>query len=115
MADGVPKEKTYKVLATDEGVDRAFRKIAEIKPHVVKWWTAGAEPIQLLADGEVVMSQAWSGRSFSALQDKACRSGVEVQESLMSHCCALQKAISSQRKPCSTSVLGLIPNGLPNG
>lgn len=70
MADGVPREDVYKVLATDEGVDRAFRKIAEIKPHVVKWWTAGAEPIQLLADGEVVMAQAWSGRIYELSKSK---------------------------------------------
>lgn len=64
LADGVPKEDVYQVLATDEGIDRAFSKLDEIKPHVVKWWTAGAEPVQLLADGEVSMAQAWNGRIY---------------------------------------------------
>ncbi|MGE4249592.1 MAG: ABC transporter substrate-binding protein [Parvibaculaceae bacterium] len=64
MADGVPKDKVYEVLATDEGVDRAFRKLDEIKPHVTKWWNTGAESVQLLADGEVSMGQAWNGRIF---------------------------------------------------
>ncbi len=36
------------------GVDRAFAKLDTIKDSVV-WWEAGAQPPQLLADGEVVM------------------------------------------------------------
>lgn len=70
MADGVANEDVYDVLATEEGIDRAFRKLDEIKPHVVKWWTAGAEPIQLLAEGEVTMAAAWNGRLFSLAQTK---------------------------------------------
>ena len=31
MADGVPAEDVYKVLATKEGVDRAFKKLDNIK------------------------------------------------------------------------------------
>lgn len=64
LADGVPRDEVYEVLATDEGIDRAFRKLDEIKPHVVKWWTAGAESVQLLAEGEVTMAQAWNGRVY---------------------------------------------------
>ena len=60
-ADGVPIEQVYKVLATPEGVDRAFRKLDTIKKDVV-WWEAGAQPPQLLASHEVVMSTAWNGR-----------------------------------------------------
>jgi putative spermidine/putrescine transport system substrate-binding protein len=65
MADGVPKEQVYAMLETQAGVDRAFKKLDQLKPHVVKWWKAGAEPIQLLADGEVVMAQAWNGRAYN--------------------------------------------------
>lgn len=64
MADGVAKGDVYEILATDEGIDRAFRKLDEIKPHVVKWWNTGAESVQLLADGEVAMTSAWNGRIF---------------------------------------------------
>lgn len=74
MADGVAKEEVYQVLATDEGIDRAFRKLDEIKPHVVKWWTAGAEPVQLLAEGEVVMAQAWNGRVFDLSKTRPVKS-----------------------------------------
>jgi len=61
MADGVEPAKVYEVLATPEGVDRAFAKLDELKPHIV-WWEAGAQPIQLLASGEVVMTSAYNGR-----------------------------------------------------
>ena len=65
MADGVPASEVYEVLDTDEGVDRAFAKLDEIKADIV-WWEAGAQPPQLLADGEVVMSTAYNGRIFNA-------------------------------------------------
>ena len=70
IADGVPQADVYKVLATKEGVDRAFAKLDTIKKDVV-WWEAGAQPPQLLADGQVVMTSAWNGRIFNAVkQDK---------------------------------------------
>ncbi|CUH79834.1 Spermidine/putrescine-binding periplasmic protein precursor [Tritonibacter multivorans] len=65
MADGVPAGDVYDVLDTDEGVDRAFAKLDSIKSDIV-WWEAGAQPPQLLADGEVVMSTAYNGRIFNA-------------------------------------------------
>lgn len=65
MADGVPAAEVYAMLETDEGVDRAFAKLDTIKDSVV-WWEAGAQPPQLLADGEVVMTTAYNGRIFNA-------------------------------------------------
>jgi putative spermidine/putrescine transport system substrate-binding protein len=69
IADGVAPKDVYKVLGTKEGVDRAFKKLDQIKPDVRVWWTAGAQPPQLLADGEVVMSTAWNGRIFDAVKN----------------------------------------------
>ena len=66
MADGVPVEAVYDVLETPEGVDRALRKLDSIKDQVV-WWETGAQPPQMLADGEVVMTTAYNGRIFNAL------------------------------------------------
>jgi putative spermidine/putrescine transport system substrate-binding protein len=66
MADGVPAAEVYDVLSTPEGVDRAFAKLDTIKSDVV-WWDAGAQPPQLLADGEVVMTTAYNGRLFDAI------------------------------------------------
>jgi len=65
MADGVAPEDVYDVLATDEGVDRAFAQLDRIKDEIV-WWEAGAQAPQLLADGEVVMTTAYNGRIYGA-------------------------------------------------
>jgi len=66
IADGVAIKDVYKELATEAGVKRAFKKLDTIKKEVV-WWTKGAQPGQLLADGEVVMASAYNGRLFSAI------------------------------------------------
>jgi putative spermidine/putrescine transport system substrate-binding protein len=65
MADGVAPADVYATLGTPEGIDRAFAKLDTIKADIV-WWEAGAQPPQLLADGEVVMSTAYNGRIFGA-------------------------------------------------
>ncbi|MCY4446455.1 MAG: ABC transporter substrate-binding protein [Rhodobacteraceae bacterium] len=65
MGDGVPADQVYAVLETEEGINRAFAKLDQIKDHIV-WWEAGAQPPQLLADGEVSMSTAFNGRIFNA-------------------------------------------------
>lgn len=61
MADGVPHDEVYKVLSTPEGVDRAFAKLDELKPNIV-WWESGAQPLQLLATGEVALTSVFNGR-----------------------------------------------------
>jgi putative spermidine/putrescine transport system substrate-binding protein len=65
MADGVPAAEVYSVLETPEGVDRAFAMLDKIKKDTI-WWEAGAQPPQLLADGEVAMTTAYNGRIFAA-------------------------------------------------
>ena len=53
MADGVPLEDVYATLATDEGQERAWAKLAEIAPKVTVWYRGGSQSAQLLRDGEV--------------------------------------------------------------
>ena len=65
LGDGVPVDEVYALLDTPAGIDRAFRKLDSIKEEVV-WWEAGAQPPQMLADGEVVMTTAYNGRIFNA-------------------------------------------------
>ena len=65
MGDGVPADQVYAVLKTPEGVDRASAKLDSIKKDIV-WWETGAQPPQLMADGEVAMSMAYNGRIFGA-------------------------------------------------
>jgi putative spermidine/putrescine transport system substrate-binding protein len=69
MADGVPPDQVYEVLRTEEGVDRAFAKLDEIKDDII-WWEAGAQPPQLLAAGEVVMTNAYNGRISAANKEE---------------------------------------------
>ena len=69
LADGVSSDAIYDTLDTPEGLDRAFAKLATIKDQVV-WWTRGAQPTQLLADGEVVVASAYNGRLFSAIEEE---------------------------------------------
>ena len=68
LADGVAPEEVYEVLATKEGVERAFAKLDQIKEHI-QWWEAGAQPPQLLASGDVVMSSVYNGRIAAAQKE----------------------------------------------
>ena len=65
VGDGVPADQVYAVLSTPEGLEQAFRKLDTIKDQVI-WWETGAQPPQMLADGEVLMSTGYNGRIFSA-------------------------------------------------
>ncbi|MZQ87692.1 extracellular solute-binding protein [Frigidibacter albus] len=66
MADGVEKDQLYPL-----DMDRALAKIAEIKPHVSKWWTTSAQPPQLLLDGEADMCMAYTGSTSKLALDGA--------------------------------------------
>lgn len=65
LADGVSADQVYDALATPEGVDRAFKKLDTIKPHI-QWWEAGAQPPEWLAAGDVIMTSAYNGRITAA-------------------------------------------------
>lgn len=66
MGDGVPADQVYALLASEAGRARAFARLDSIRDQVI-WWEAGAQPPQLLADGEVSMSATYSGRIFNAV------------------------------------------------
>jgi len=68
MSDGVPPAEVYRVLRAPGGVDRAFRRLDQLRSNIV-WWTAGAQPGQLLASGEVSMVAAYTGRMAAARRD----------------------------------------------
>ncbi len=67
MADGVPAKDVYTVLGSPEGVDRAFKKLDEIKSNI-QWWESGAQPQQYLVAGDVVMSSAYNARVTTAVK-----------------------------------------------
>jgi len=68
MADGVAPADVYKVLATKEGADRAFKKMTELKPSI-QFWEAGAQPPQFLVAGDVAMTTAYNGRIDAAQRE----------------------------------------------
>ncbi len=61
LADGVKPSELYPL-----DVDRAFRKLDQIRKHITVWWQSGAQQVQLLTDKEVVLSSAWNGRMMTA-------------------------------------------------
>lgn len=71
MADGVPMDQVYKVLSAPGGIQRAIKKIEELKPHISVWWASGAQSAQLMTDGEVDMIMGWNGRFDAAAKDGA--------------------------------------------
>ncbi|PMS36832.1 putative spermidine/putrescine transport system substrate-binding protein [Trinickia symbiotica] len=66
MADGVPRDKVYATLRTPAGLERAFKKLDTIKANAI-FWGAQAQSVQLLADGEVVMTEGGNGRFTDAI------------------------------------------------
>lgn len=62
VADGV---KPNEVFPMD--IDRAFKKLREIKPHIAIWATSGDQQVQIMRDGQVDMSIMWNGRAKSVI------------------------------------------------
>jgi putative spermidine/putrescine transport system substrate-binding protein len=63
QADGVPREKVYPI-----DLDRGFRKLEEIKPHIKVWWREGNQSQQLIRDGEVDAMSMWNARATELKQ-----------------------------------------------
>ena len=64
LADGVPTDKLYPM-----DIDRAFRAMDRIKPHIKVWWKEGAQSQQLIRDGEVHMIGMWSARAVEMIAE----------------------------------------------
>ncbi|MCY3701842.1 MAG: ABC transporter substrate-binding protein [Rhodospirillales bacterium] len=68
IADGVPRDRVYQVLATAAGQARAFAKLDTIKDHVV-WYESWSQAPQLLNDGGAVLVQSANGRIYKDIED----------------------------------------------
>lgn len=79
LADGVKAQDVYSVLATPAGVDRAFKKLDQLKPYI-QWWDSGSQPMQWLISGDVVMTSAYNGRIYAA-QDEGKPVGIVWNDS----------------------------------
>lgn len=60
LADGVAPADIYKTLRTEEGIDRAFRKLDQLRPFIA-WWKTGAEGARMLTSGEVLLAAVPTG------------------------------------------------------
>jgi putative spermidine/putrescine transport system substrate-binding protein len=81
MADGVAPADVYKTLASSDGVDRAFRKLDQLKPYIV-WWSAETEAAHILASGDVLMTSAPSGQIAMAAERDHKNFGLQFTASL---------------------------------
>ena len=57
MADGVPRNKIYPI-----DVDRAFKKLMELKPHIRVYWKTGGQAQQVIREKEVDIGYVPGGR-----------------------------------------------------
>ncbi|MGE3829852.1 MAG: ABC transporter substrate-binding protein [Parvibaculaceae bacterium] len=86
LADGVAPADLYPL-----DVERAFKKLEQIKPQIKVWWTSGAQSAQLIKDGEVDLVQIWNGRVDAAIKDGAAANFTFDQGILMADCFVIPK------------------------
>ncbi|MCY4541321.1 MAG: extracellular solute-binding protein [Rhodobacteraceae bacterium] len=65
LAEGVPPGQVYDLLSTDRGLRLAFRRLDEMREHIV-WWDTVDEPARLLAERKVSMASGFNGRFFAS-------------------------------------------------
>ncbi len=81
MADGVAPGDVYSVLRTSDGVERAFRKLDQLKPYIV-WWRTPAQAARILGSGEVLMTSALNGAVAAANRTGGRNFGIQWTGSL---------------------------------
>lgn len=86
MADGVAPDKVYEVLSQPGGIERAIKKIAELKPNIAVWWSSGAQHAQLMKDGEVDMITGWNGR-FDVIAKDGAKVAYTFNQALLDYDC----------------------------
>ena len=58
LADGVLADALFPL-----DLDRAFRRLDELKPYITVWWTSGDQSQQMFRTQEVVMGMMFSNRA----------------------------------------------------
>jgi putative spermidine/putrescine transport system substrate-binding protein len=66
LADGVKEENFYPL-----DLDRAFKSLDRIKPHVKAWWSDNAQAQQLMEQEEVDLITMMNGRATESINNKA--------------------------------------------
>ena len=63
MARGVPREKVYDALSTEDGIKASIEKFRELREHIIIW-NSGSQSQNLFLQEEVAMGCIWSSRAF---------------------------------------------------
>ena len=79
MADGVAPGDIYAVLASPAGVDRAFRKLDQLRPYLV-WWRTPLEATRIMSSGAALMLSTPHDRLLAT--DKQASFAVQWRQSL---------------------------------
>ena len=90
QAEGVPRNRLY-----PPDLDRAYRKLDQVKKSVAVWWKTGDQSQQILRDQEVDMGLLWDGRAAGVIDQ-----GVDL-------------ALSFEGTPISRDLL-VVPTSAPN-
>lgn len=81
MADGVAPADVYNTLRSAEGVNRAFRKLDQLRPYLVLWQSE-TDAIRILGSGAVLMSSAPNDRVTAADRAQERHFGIQWSGSL---------------------------------
>ena len=81
LADGVAPGDVYKTLGSSDGVDRAFRKLDQLKPYIV-WWQTPADAAKILGSGDVLMTTTPSDMIVVANRAEKRNFGIQFNASL---------------------------------
>jgi len=81
LADGVAAGDVYRTLRAPDGLDRAFRKLDQLKPYII-WWDQSAQAASLLTGGRVLFVAAPTEAVLKAGGATHHHVGVQWQRSL---------------------------------
>jgi putative spermidine/putrescine transport system substrate-binding protein len=82
LADGVAPGDVYRLLRTSDGVERAFRKLDQLKPYL-SFWQSAAEGPKALGAGDVLMTSAEVARVAAADHDEHRNFGLQWNGALL--------------------------------
>jgi putative spermidine/putrescine transport system substrate-binding protein len=86
LADGVKPSELYPL-----DVERAFRKLEQIKPHITAYYANGAVATQLLKDGEIDLLPLYENRIFAAKREGVALAYTLDQAVIDINCLAIPK------------------------
>lgn len=66
LADGVKADQLFPL-----DLNRAYKKLDEIRPNVSVWWKTGDQVQQIMRSREVVLAMSYSGRALAVVKEGA--------------------------------------------